>query len=153
MTAEKPGRLLQTPVTNDLNDLYVFNDSTFCVVGDSGTILFSVEGGNNWYVGPYLLTENYYSMSFSDTKGIFGGSSQTIVQADFGGTNIAFFEVQSGFFGGGFYGAYMLSPQIGFVAGENSIFQPLFGRTTDSGVNWDFTAFYLNTNEGQSNRS
>jgi hypothetical protein len=57
--------------------------------------------------------------------------------------------VQTGFFGGGFWGAYMLSPQIGFVAGENTIFQPLFGRTTDSGVNWNFTAFYLNTNEGR----
>jgi photosystem II stability/assembly factor-like uncharacterized protein len=145
----KTWQTIQTPVTNDLNDLYVFNDSTLCVVGDSGTILFSVEGGNNWYVGPYFLTENYYSMSFSETKGILGGSSQTIVQADFGGTNIAFFEVQSGFFGGGFWGAYMLSPQFGFVAGENSIFSPLLGRTTDSGLNWNFTAFYLNTNEGR----
>jgi len=145
----KTWQSLQSPVTNDLNDLYVFNDSTLCVVGDSGTILFSVEGGNNWFIGFYFLTENYYSMSFSETKGILGGSSQTIVQAEFGETNIAFFEVQSGFFGGGFYGAYMLSPQIGFVAGENSIFQPLFGKSTDSGVNWDFTAFYLNGNEGK----
>jgi photosystem II stability/assembly factor-like uncharacterized protein len=145
----KTWQSLQTPVTNDLNDLYVFNDSTLCVVGDSGTILFSFEGGNNWYVGPYFLTENYYSISFSGTEGILGGSSQTIVQAEFGGTNIAFFVVQSGYFGGGFYGAYMLSPQFGFVAGENSIFQPLLGKTTDSGFNWNFTAFYLNNNEGQ----
>jgi len=58
-------------------------------------------------------------------------------------------EIQSGFFGGGFWGAYMLNPQFGFVAGENSIFQPLFVKTTDSGVNWDFTAFYLNGNEGK----
>jgi photosystem II stability/assembly factor-like uncharacterized protein len=140
---------IQTPITNNLNDLYVFNDSTVCVVGDSGTILFSLDAGNNWYVGPYFLTENYYSISFSGTMGIVGGSSQTIVQSEFSGTNVAFFEVQSGFFGGGFYGASMLSPQIGFVAGENSIFQPLFGKTTDSGINWDFTAFYLNNNEGK----
>jgi photosystem II stability/assembly factor-like uncharacterized protein len=119
------------------------------VVGDSGTIIFSLEGGNNWYIGSYFLTEDYYSLSFSGANGIYGGSSQTIVRAEFGGTNITFYEVQSGFFGGGFYGAYMLSPQIGFVAGENSIFQPLLGRTTDSGVNWDFTAFYLNNNEGR----
>ncbi|MBE0570690.1 MAG: T9SS type A sorting domain-containing protein [Ignavibacteriaceae bacterium] len=43
----------------------------------------------------------------------------------------------------------MLSPQFGFVAGENTIFQPLFGKSTDSGLNWDFTAFYLNNNEGR----
>ena len=122
---------------------------TLCVVGDSGTIIFSLEGGNNWYIGSYFLTEDYYSVSFSGANGIIGGSSQTIVRAEFEGTSITFFEAQSGFFGGGFWGAYMLSPDIGFVAGENSIFQPLFGKTTDSGVNWDFTAFYLNNNEGR----
>ena len=145
----KTWETLQTPVTYDLNDLYVFNDSTLCVVGDSGTIIFSVEGGNNWYVGSYFITEDYYSISFSGNNGILGGSSQTIVRAEFEVTSITFYGVQSGFFGGGFYGAYMLSPQIGFVAGENSIFQPLLGITTDSGVNWDFTAFYLNSNEGR----
>ena len=44
---------------------------------------------------------------------------------------------QSGFFGGGFPGAHMLSPTIGFVAGQNSIFQPLVGATTDGGASWD----------------
>jgi hypothetical protein len=81
--------------------------------------------------------------------GILSGSSQTIVQAEFGGTNITFFEVQSGLFGGGFWDDCMLSPQVGFVAGENSIFQSLLGKSTDSGFNWDFTAFYLNNNEGR----
>jgi photosystem II stability/assembly factor-like uncharacterized protein len=145
----KTWQTIQTPVTNDLNDLYVFNDSTLCVVGDSGTIIFSFEGGNNWYVGSYFLTEDYYSIYFSEANGILGGSSQTIVRAEFEATSITFYGVQSGFFGGGFWGAYMLSPQIGFVAGENSIFQPLFGRSTYSGINWVFTAFYLNNNEGR----
>ena len=144
----KTWQVLQTPVTNDLNDLFVFNDSTLLVVGDSGIIIFSLEGGNSWYVG-YLLTEDYYSVSFSVDNGIIGGSSQTIVRAVFQGTSITFNGVQSGLFGGGLWGAHMLSPQIGFVAGENSIFQPLLGKTTDSGVSWDFTAFYLNNNEGR----
>ena len=144
----KTWQTLQTPVTTDLNDLFVFNDSTLIVVGDTGTTIFSLEGGNNWYLG-HFLSEDYYAVSFSDVNGILGGSSQTIVRAEFGGTLITFYGVQSGLFGGGFWGAYMLSPQIGFVAGENSIFQPLLGITTDSGVNWDFTAFYLNSNEGR----
>ncbi len=59
-------------------------------------------------------------------------------------------HAQTGFFGGGFWGAYMLSPQIGFVAGENSIFQPLFGVSQlIQESNWDFNAFYLNNNEGK----
>jgi hypothetical protein len=56
---------------------------------------------------------------------------------------------QTGFFGGSFQGTEMLSPQFGFVAGDNSIFQPLFGKSTDAGLNWDFTSFYLNGNEGK----
>jgi photosystem II stability/assembly factor-like uncharacterized protein len=144
----KTWQTLQTPVITDLNDLFVFNDSTLLVVGDTGTTIFSLEGGNNWYLG-HFLTEDYYSLSFSGVNGILGGSSQTIVRAEFGGTLITFYEVQSGFFGGGFWGAHMLSPQIAYVAGENSIFQPLFAKTTDAGVNWDFTAFYLNSNEGK----
>jgi hypothetical protein len=56
---------------------------------------------------------------------------------------------QSGFFGGGFWGTCMLSPQIGYVIGENSIFQPLLGRTVDGGQIWDFSPFYLNNNEGR----
>jgi photosystem II stability/assembly factor-like uncharacterized protein len=145
----KTWQSVQTPVTNDLNDLYVFNDSTLCVVGDSGTIIFSLDAGNNWYIGSYFLTEDYYSLSFSGVNGTLGGSSQTIVRAEFGGTQITFYGVQSGFFGGGFWATSMLSPEIGFIAGENSIFQPLFGKTTDSGINWDFTAFYINNNEGR----
>ncbi len=145
----KTWQSIQTPVTNDLNDLFVFNDSTLCVVGDSGTVIFSLEGGNNWYLGSYFLTEDYYSISFSGANGIIGGSSQTIVRAVFESTSITFYGVQSGFLGGGFFGVTMLSPDFGFVAGENSIFQPLFGKTTDSGVNWNFTAFYLNSNEGR----
>ena len=58
-------------------------------------------------------------------------------------------HVKGGFSDGGFLGACMLTPQIGFVAGENSIFQPILGRTTDGGVNWEFVSFYLDGNEGK----
>lgn len=144
----KTWQTLQTPVITDFNDLFVFNDSTLIVVGDTGTTIFSLEGGDNWYLGNFL-SEDYYAVSFSDVNGILVGSSQTIVRAEFGGTLITFYGVQSGLFGGGFWGAQMISPQIGFVAGQNSIFQPLIGRTTDGGLNWNFTAFYLNSNEGR----
>ena len=42
----------------------------------------------------------------------------------------------------------MLSPSIGFVAGQNSIFGPLVGNTTDGGVSWNFHAFLFQGNEG-----
>jgi photosystem II stability/assembly factor-like uncharacterized protein len=140
---------LQTPVTKDLNDLFVFNGSTVLAVGDSGRMIFTIDGGAYWYIGIYNLTEDLYSVSFSGNNGICGGSSQTILYGDFYETGITWYTAQTGFFGGGFWAAYSLTPQIGFVAGENSIFQPLFGKTTDTGATWNFTAFYLNNNEGR----
>ena len=145
----KTWQSIQTPVTFNLNDIYMFHRDTIDIVGDSGTMLFSTDGGSYWWVGPIFFTDDYFCVNFSDGHGICGGSSQTILWGTYTSTALYWMEIQSGFFGGGFWGAYMLSPQIGFVAGENSIFQPLFGKTTDSGVNWDFTAFYLNNNEGR----
>ena len=45
----------------------------------------------------------------------------------------------------------MLSPTTGFVAGQNSIFQALVGKTTDGGVSWNFQNFYFDGNEGGAN--
>src|SRR4029453_2236953 len=58
---------------------------------------------------------------------------------------------QSGFFGGGFPGAQMLSATTRFVAGKNSIFQGLVGNTTDGGVSWAFQPFYFDGSEGGCN--
>jgi len=145
----KTWQVVPTTVSFDLNDLFMFHQDTIVAVGDSGTIIFSDSGGSTWWGGPYYTPENFYSISFSNGNGICGGSSQSIYWVVYTGTSMTWVEIQSGFFGGGFWGAYMLNPQFGFVAGENSIFQPLFGKSTDSGVNWDFTAFYLNGNEGK----
>ena len=138
-----------TPVISNLNDIYLFHRDTIDIVGDDGTMLFSTDGGSYWWVSSNFLMEDYYCVTFSGGSGICGGSSQTILWGTYTSTALYWMEIQSGFFGGGFWGANMLNSQIGFVAGENSIYQPLFGKTTDSGVTWDFTAFYLNNNEGR----
>lgn len=145
----KTWQSLQTPTTHNLNDLFVLNENAFCVVGDQGTTLFSGNGGSSWTVGTVLTQDDLLSVSFSGNTGICGGTSQTIMWGTYTGTGIIWLVTQSGFFGGGFSGTCSLTPQIGFVAGENSIFQPLFGKTSDGGVTWNFTAFYLNNNEGQ----
>jgi photosystem II stability/assembly factor-like uncharacterized protein len=140
---------VQTPTTFDLNDLYMFHQDTVLVVGDSGTMYFTDDGGSTWTGSSNFIPEDILSVSFSDGEGICGCISQTILYCSYTGTGLSCATAQTGLFGGGFWGAYMLSPQFGFVAGDNSILQPLLGRTSDSGVNWDFTAFYLNNNEGR----
>jgi photosystem II stability/assembly factor-like uncharacterized protein len=42
----------------------------------------------------------------------------------------------------------LLSATIGFVAGQNSIFQSLVGTSTDGGSSWAFQNFYFDCNEG-----
>jgi photosystem II stability/assembly factor-like uncharacterized protein len=135
------------PTSVKLNDIFVFDQNVAIAVGDGGTIIRTDNGGLNWSVIPSDVTDDLLSISFVDSFGICGARSQTILYSSNSGTswNIA----QSGWIGGGFWGAVMLSPQIGFLAGENSIFQPLLGMTTDSGQNWNYTAFYLNNNEGR----
>ena len=138
---------LTSPTSIILNDVSVFDNDVAVAVGEAGTIIRTDNGGSSWSFIPSVVTDDLLSVSFIDSFGICGARSQTILYSSDSGLtwNIA----QSGFFGGGFWGASMISPQIGFVAGENSIFQPLLGKTTDSGQNWDFTAFYLNNNEGR----
>jgi len=79
-------------------------------------------------------------------NGISGGDSQDIVYSTDAGAS---WQIsQSGFFGGGFPGAQMLSATVGFVAGQNSIFQSLLGASTDGGATWAFQPFYFDKNEG-----
>jgi photosystem II stability/assembly factor-like uncharacterized protein len=135
------------PIPVSFNDIFVINQNTVVSVGNSGTVLRTTDGGINWSSVSSGVTDDLLSVSFIDGFGICGARSQTILYTSNSGAswNIA----QSGFVGGGFWGAVMLSPEFGFVAGENSIFQPLLGQTTDSGQSWNFTAFYLNNNEGR----
>lgn len=145
----KTWQAVQSPTTFDLNDLYLFHRDTVLVVGDSGSMFFSDDGGSSWSGGSNFIPEDILSVSFSYGKGVCGCISQTILYCSYTGTSLSCATAQTGFFGGGFWGAVMLSPEIGFIAGENSIFQPLLGMTTDSGLNWAFHAFYLDGNEGR----
>jgi photosystem II stability/assembly factor-like uncharacterized protein len=86
------------------------------------------------------------SVSFSGENGISGGDSQTILYSTDAGAS---WQIsQTDFLGGGFPGAQMMTANFAFVAGQNSIFQPLFGASTDGGISWDFHAFYFDKNEG-----
>src|SRR5213078_5394185 len=95
------------------------------------------------------VKDNLTSVSFSGANGVSGGDSQAILYSTDSGAS---WQVsQSGFFGGGFPGAQMLSATTGFVAGQNSIFQPMVGTTTDGGASWAFQPFYFDGNEGGAN--
>ena len=137
---------LLSGTTNILHAVYFFDGNQGVAVGDQGLILRTTDGGAMWQSVASGVEDALRSVFFSGANGISGGDSQTILYSTDSGAS---WQIsQSGFFGGGFPGAHMLSPSIGFVAGQNSIFQPLVGATTDGGASWEFHAFYFDKNEG-----
>jgi photosystem II stability/assembly factor-like uncharacterized protein len=142
-----------TPLTsgtsNTLHGVYFLDPNDGVAVGDSGTILRTTDGGAAWQSVTSGVGDSLRSVSFNGTNGICGGDSQDILYSTDSGAS---WQIsQSGFFGGGFPGAQMLSAAIGFVAGQNSIFQGFLGNTTDGGVSWNFEPFYFDGNEGGGN--
>jgi photosystem II stability/assembly factor-like uncharacterized protein len=137
---------LASGTTKALYDIYFFNDTEGVAVGDSGLILRTTDGGATWQTVASGVRDSLRSVSFNGANGICGGLAQDILYSSDSG---ATWQVsQKGFFGGGFFGAHMLSPTLGFVVGQNSIFQPLHGTTVDGGVHWSFHPFYFDGNEG-----
>jgi len=137
---------LTSGTSRTLYDVFFFNETEGVAVGDSGLILRTIDGGATWSTIMSGVRDCLRSVSFNGADGICGGLSQDILYSTDSGAT--WHVSQQGFFGGGFFGAHMLSPTVGFVAGQNSIFQPTVGTTVDGGVHWAFHPFYFNGNEG-----
>ena len=142
-----------TPLTSGtsstLHGVYFLDPNDGIAVGDGGLILRTTDGGAAWQSITSGVEDSLRSVSFNGVNGICGGDSQDILYSTDSGAS---WQIsQSGFFGGGFLGAQMLSATTGFVAGQNSIFQALVGATTDGGASWAFQPFYFDGNEGGAN--
>jgi photosystem II stability/assembly factor-like uncharacterized protein len=137
---------LVSGTANALYDIYLFNDIEGVAVGDGGVILRTTDGGTTWVTVASGVRDSLRSVSFNGSNGICGGLSQDILYSTDSGAS--WHVSQEGFSGGGFFGAHMLSPTLGFVSGQNSIFQGLQGTTVDGGVHWTFHTFYFDGNEG-----
>jgi photosystem II stability/assembly factor-like uncharacterized protein len=137
---------LTSGTTNALYDVYFFDATQGVAVGEQGLILRTTDGGAGWQGVTSGVQDALRSVSFSGVNGISGGDSQDILYSTDAGAS---WQIsQSGFFGGGFLGAQMMSASTGFVAGQNSIFQPMAGASTDGGATWVFQPFYFDQNEG-----
>src|SRR4030095_10559697 len=125
---------LTSGTSTTLHGIYFLDPNDGVAVGDSGTILRTTDGGGAWQNVASGVGDDLRVVSFSGANGICAGGSETVLYSTDSGAS---WQVsQSGFFSPGFLGAQMLSPTIGFVAGQNSIFQALVGTTTDGGASW-----------------
>ena len=136
---------LSSGTTKALYDTYFFNETEGVAVGDGGLILRTTDG-ETWQTVPSGVRDSLRAVSFNGASGICGGLNQDIIYSSDAG---ATWRVsQKNFFGGGFFGTHMISPTVGFISGQNSIFQPMQGTTVDGGVHWSFHPFYFDSNEG-----
>lgn len=133
-------------LSTDINSITFLNSTTGFACGFGGNIIRTTNGGLNWSAIPSGVTDNLFSISFSGNNGVCSGGEGTILTTSNSGANWVI--VSNGFFSTNYYGCHMSSSSNAHVCGVNAIFQPLVGRTTNSGANWSYSTFYLNTNEG-----
>lgn len=131
----------------DWQGIHFFSADEGIIAGSGGAMLRTTDGGATWSPVSSGVTDDLYGISFAGDNGISGGASQTLLSSSDRG--LSWQIAQTGFFGGGFQSVRMLSPEIGFAGGDNSIFQPLAAATVDGGATWTFTPFYLGSNEGR----
>lgn len=129
----------------NINAVFFINAATGIVCGDGGLIMRTTNNGLNWTGTVSGVTDDLKALSFVNDKGVCTGASGTLLYTTDAGSN---WSVAKNGFLSIFYGANMFSETIAYAGGVNTIFQPLFGKTTNGGANWDFSTFYLNGNEG-----
>lgn len=138
---------LNTGSSVELRAVYFLNSSTGFVCGFNGTILRTTNGGNNWSAVSSGSSDHLLGLSFyNETIGICTGNTGTTLYTTNGGLN--WLEGQPSGFLVTFYAAFMLNASTGFCAGVNTIFSPLWAKTTNGGADWVYGTFMLNNNEG-----
>ncbi|RPI16579.1 MAG: T9SS C-terminal target domain-containing protein [Ignavibacteriae bacterium] len=138
---------LVTGSSVELRSIQFLNASTGLVCGFSGTILRTTNGGTNWISVTSGTTNHLLGLSFyNEVNGVCVGNSGTTLYTTNGG--ISWLIGNPTGYMVTFYSAFMLNAATGYCAGVNTIFSPLFAKTTNSGANWIYSSFYLNNNEG-----
>jgi photosystem II stability/assembly factor-like uncharacterized protein len=124
----------------NLTGVDMTSNNTVTVVGAGGTILRTTDDGFTWHAQTGIAAVDYNAVSFAgDNAGVVVGGLGTILRTTNGGT--VWDTVQTDWLST-YFGAQMLSPTVGMIIGQNTLFAPLGARTTDGWLNkTDFTYY------------
>ncbi|MGH2574680.1 MAG: YCF48-related protein [Ignavibacteria bacterium] len=136
---------LNSGTSEVLNSVHFFNSTSGIVCGNSGIIIRTTNGGANWNNVNSGVSAALNSISFSDNvNGICSGHNGTLLWSSNGG--VSWVIGQQGFLVS-YYGVHMVNSLTGYAAGVNTIFAPLIAKTSNGGMNWTYSTFYVNNNE------
>lgn len=116
------------------NDIKYINDSVAVIVGNSGTILRTTDGGLNWNnISDIPSTNNLKSISITQNNFYVCGDSGCIMESSNLGEswNLIPFQFQINL-----TGIFFMDTLSGYVVGESSIL-----KTTNRGENWIHQTF------------
>jgi len=118
------------PQSNNLRDIYVFNDDTAIAVGDLSTIIKTTDGGNTWAVQSNVSpSQILYSVQFIDANNGWAGGGNYLLKTSDGGQSWTQVNRDTAY---GIFAVYFVDSDTGFVFGANGY----LSRTTDGGTSW-----------------
>jgi photosystem II stability/assembly factor-like uncharacterized protein len=117
------------PISNDLNSVYFLDDTTGYTVGESGTILKTIDAGNHWTQLNSGTLKNLNSVYFTNLNtGYVAGDSGCILKTIDGGSNwtpqYSGAPVSIG-------SICFVNANIGYAVGDSMVFS-----TQDGGIHW-----------------
>ena len=118
------------PTTNDLNTTEFINESTGWAAGNNGTLLLTIDGGNNWMTKSMGTDYNLNDIQFiNEDKGWIIGDSGTILYTLDGGESWVYQDVPQN---DNFTDVYFLDENNGWVISDSALL-----KTIDGGTNWE----------------
>ncbi len=121
--------------TKNLSSVFFADANTGYIVGDSGTILKTLDGGLNWLTQNSLTLFPLYSVFFvSPDSGYAVGQNGTIIKTTDGG---ATWSSQASCTSFSLTSVYFPDHQTGYIVGMGSWEGGITLKTTDSGTTWN----------------
>jgi len=123
----------------NLNSIFFLPNRTGIISGDSGLVLYTKDGGNNWVKGSTGCKTALFDCSIINSGKIFlVGDSSTILTSTDDFSNFVKLPIEEGY---SFYKICFINAKTGFVTGSRGV---IF-KTNDGGTSW--RKVNSNTNE------
>lgn len=121
---------VESNVKYNLNSIFFINEKNAIAVGDSGTIIFSNNGGNTWLSKPIDKKINLNDIyCFPTGKVIIVGDSSTIFYSKNFLDTLQLIPLQKGYT---FFKVKFIDEQTGYITGNKG----LILKTINGGINW-----------------